>query len=74
MDLTLESLRNRIAENTHLIRETRRMINENYEKNIYRIQEYYDETEKRFSDYLRINAEKHDDYLNRALSFRRESR
>jgi len=73
LDLTIEILKNRIAENTYLIRETRDMIFENYEKNIYRIQEYYDETEKKFSDYLRINAEKHDDYLSRALSFRRES-
>jgi len=74
LDLTLESLRDRIAENVHLMQETRRMIHEDYEKNIHRIQQYYDEPEKRFADYLRINSEKHDDYLNRVLSFRRESR
>ncbi len=74
LDLTLDSLRDRIAENAHLMQETWRMIHEDYARNIDRIQEYYDEPEKEFSDYLRVNSEKHDDYLNRALSFRRKSR
>ena len=72
LDFTHESLRNKIVNNIKLIQKTQNLIEENYLKTIDRIHQYFHEAEKRFVDYLRINTEKHENYLSRTLSFERE--
>lgn len=71
LNLGYERLRKIVEGNATVIREALDLISENYEPYIDKIEDYFDEAETDFANYLKMNSKKQAEYLEKATVFSR---
>jgi hypothetical protein len=71
LGLTFDELKTRTHENISILKQVRDLVIQNYMSQVDQIEQYFDETERAFVDYLRKNIGDQNKYLQQAISFRK---